>query len=273
MHRGGLMRTRRAFLATGLGLLIVSAGQRARAVGVEAEGAVYGGQTSGGWICGPVGTAHYAGVGTQVTVTQRERADPAGRGFVVDFAGGGEHTAVTAVQPCSGESCADAKSAELPDRLMLGGRVRGGYEWRYVGVEGGLGVYQGWANNQATDPPLGTFSPALQLYPDLSVSFGKLHRIYGIVGFGTPLVTQLLRPGLYGGFGVAGEAGFGLDFYGGVFRQGPAPLDAAGARFDLVGRAPIPGTKNLYLRAGGSLGSPENGPLDWEGSLGLSAGY
>jgi hypothetical protein len=265
------MRPRRALLTTGLGLLILSAAHRAHAVGVEAEGAVYGGQTSGGWICGPVGTAHYAGAGTQVTVTQRERSDPAGRGFVTDAALGGEHTSVT-VRGCT-DACTNVKDGELPDRLMLGGRVRGGYEWRYVGFEAGLGLLQGWDDDHQPGISRSTFIPALQLYPDLSISFGKLHRIYGILGFGSPLVTQLLRPGLYGGVGIASEAGFGVDLYGGVFRQGPGTLDSVGPRGDLVGRVPIPGTRSLYLRLGGSVGSPDNGPLDWEGSVGLSAGY
>jgi len=258
------MRTRRVFLAAGVGLLILSAGHRAQAVGVEAEGAVYGGQTSGGWICGPMGTAHYGGVGSQVTVSQRERSADQGRGFLGDAAIGGEATSVT-ITSCSSETCARPADA-TPDRLMLGGRLRTGYEGRYVGFELGGGIYQGWAN--ATDT-----TPALTLYPDLSISFGKLHRIYGIVGFGTPLVTQLLRPGLYGGFGVASEAGLGVDLYGGLFRQGPSSLDAIGPRVDLVGRAPIPWTEKLYLRLGGSVGSPQNAPLDWEGSLGLVAGY
>ncbi len=272
MQREEGMRTRRLFLASGVVLLIVSAGHRARAVGVEAEGAVYGGQTSGGWICGPMGTAHYAGVGTQVTVTQRERSPDQGRGFIADAAVGGEPTSVKLLS-CSSDTCATTSGNELPDRLMLGGRLRGGYEWRYIGFEAGLGVYEGWAMTSEPNSMPPVFNQALDLYPDLSISFGKLHRIYGIVGFGTPLVTQLMRPGLYGGVGVASEAGLGLDFYGGYFRQGPAMADSAGPRFDLVGRAPIPFTKKLYLRLGGSVGVPQEGPLDYEGLVGLAAGY
>jgi hypothetical protein len=274
MHARHAMRTRRAFLATGLGLLIFSAGHRARAVGVEAEGAVYGGQTSGGWICGPVGTAHYGGVGTELTVTQRERSPNEGRGLVGDVAVGGESTTVTPLS-CSSQTCTSVTPDQLPPKLMLGGRVRGGYEWRYVGFEVGLGVFQGWGITLEPNsmPPL--FNQATDFYPDLSISFGKLHYLYGVLGYGSPLVTQLLRPGLYGGFGIASASGFGADLHAGYFRQGPGMFDSGGPRADLVGRAPIPGTQNLYLRLGGSVGSPtpNTAPLDWEGSLGLSAGY
>ncbi len=257
------MRTRRAFLATGLGLLICSAGQRAQAVGVEAEGAAYGGRTSGGWICGPMGTAHYGGVGTQVTVSQHERSEDQGRGFMGDAAVAGEATSVT-ITSCDSSTCAPAGAT--PDRLMLGGRLRTGWEGRYFGFELGGGVYQGWG--AATDT-----RPALSVYPDLALSFGWLHHVYGLLGVGTPLVTELLHPGAYAGIGAATKENLGVELYGGVFRQGPASFDSVGPRFDLVGRAPIPFTQNLYLRLGGSVGLPSNAPLDWEGSLGLAAGY
>src|SRR6185437_10145324 len=195
------MRTRRVFLVTGLGLMVLSAGRRARAIGVESEGAVYGGQTSGGWLCGPVGTARYAGAGMQVGVSQRERSDPAGRGFLGDVAGAGEHTDVTLLS-CGNEGCVDEKEQPRLDRLMLGGRIRGGYEGRYGRLELGVGVFQGWAYDSGQGKNA-RFDLSTGGYPDISVAFGKLRRIYGIVGLGTPLVTEILRPGLYGGAGLA----------------------------------------------------------------------
>ena len=208
------MRTRRVLLVTGLGLMIVSAGRRARAVGVESEGAVYGGQTSGSWICGPVGTAHYGGAGVQVGVSQRERSDPEGRGFLGDVAAGGERENV-ALLSCSSGGCTEEKEGSQLNRLMLGGRVRGGYEGRYYRVEAGLGAYQGWGYDNVGGP-VQHFTLSTQVYPNLSVAFGKLRRIYGVVGFGTPLVTEILKPGIYGAVGVAGAEGFGVELYGGA---------------------------------------------------------
>jgi hypothetical protein len=265
------MRTRRVFLVTGLGLMVLSAGRRARAVGVESEGAVYGGQTSGGWICGPVGTARYAGAGVQVGVSQRERSDPAGRGFLGDVAGAGERMDVSLLS-CREGGCTEDRGLPQLDRLMFGGRVRGGYEWRYARVEAGLGAYQGWEYDKGASVS-DAFYLSTRLYPDVSVAFGKLRRIYGVIGFGTPLVTELLRPGFYGGVGLTGTEGFGVELYGGEFRQGPGAFDDGGPRVDLVTRAPIPGTSNLYLRLGSSVGAPDRGPTDWELSLGLAAGY
>jgi hypothetical protein len=256
-------------LLVGLTGLIFSAGRRVQAIGsVEAEDAMYGGRTSGGWACGPTGTVRYGGVGAQVTLGARDRNSPKGRGTIVKVAAAGERQSFEVAHLCSGPCDAPSQNVVNPS-LLLGARVRAGYAWRYVGVEGGAGVYQAWKRPSAT-------TPSLALYPDVELSFGRLHRLYGVVGLGSPLVTTVLRPGLYAGAGIAGASGLGLDLRTGIFRAGPAVFEWAGYRLDLVGRIPISRADKLSLRLGGSMSVPRLpnvGPLDFEGSVGLAAGY
>jgi hypothetical protein len=245
----------------------ISAVRRARAVGVEAEGAMYGGQNSGGWLCGPMGSVRYGGVGSQITVSQRDRSAPEGQGPMLNVGFGAERDAVrlTNVTNCKQDCAVSPLLAQ--GSLLLGGRARLGWGYEHVSVQAGAGLYQTY------DGPLGV-KPGLSIYPDGEIAFGKLNRIYGLLGAGSSEVTTFLRPGAYAGLGVGSAAGLGLELHGGYFVQGPV-LGTAGAHLDLVGRAPIPFTKRLHVRLGGSLGRPDvaPAPLDWEGSVGLACGY
>ena len=68
------MRRRRALLTLGFGLLLASAGRYVGAAdqSISAEGDLHAGTSTGGWICGPLAQARYAGGGAQV--------HPVGRG-------------------------------------------------------------------------------------------------------------------------------------------------------------------------------------------------
>jgi hypothetical protein len=260
------MKTRRILLATGLGLLIFSAGHRVRAnVGVQAESAAYGGETSGGWVCGPSATLKYGGVGSSVTVSQREADAPQGRGAMVNVAVAGERQADQLIQ---GPSCVEnsCSSALPPAGLLLGGRARAGYEWRYVDILGGLGLYQGYNSNTDT-------KPSLEAYPDIEMHAGSLQSAYFVFGGGASTVTTLLRPGLYTGGSFTSKEGFGLDVRGGIYRMGPSLLDNIGPRGDLGVRTPFPFVDELKLRFGGALGwsGVAGAPTDFEASLGVLA--
>ncbi|HZF53788.1 MAG TPA: hypothetical protein VE093_34325 [Polyangiaceae bacterium] len=241
--------------------MVLSAAQRSGAGATgEVEGTVYGGETSGAWICGPTGTMRYGGMGVSAKVAQREASPEEGKGATGSVSVGAEGQAIRAI---------DLPDDRLPpDSLMVGAQARAGYRWRWVGVEGGAGVYEGYDDSDSTNS-------SILLYPSVEVTVGPGDSAYGVIGVGSPGATTLLRPGAYLGGGYLSKSGFGLDLRTGLFRQGPAALDMIGYRLDLVGRGPIPGTEKMWLRIGGSVGAHEKSalPIDFEGSLGLVVGY
>lgn len=259
------MKPRRALLATGLGLLCLTGAHRVRATThAEIEAAGYGGESSGGWICGPTGRVAYGGLGVQAKISTRERHDEEGEGTVVILGASGERQTTTV--RCSSECSAD-RGVTPPPHAMLGGHARAGYRWRYFGLEGGAGVYQGWDEN--TD-----HAPSVAAYPELEFRGGKSGdlAVQGVLGFGSPVVTTIQRPGLYGGVTVDKKDLLGVDFRTGIFRQGPAVLDSAGWRADLVGRVTL--VPSLELRGGGAVGFHENDDApDVEGSAGLAVSF
>ena len=257
------MRGRRLFLAAGVGLLVLSAAQRSGAkVKGEVEATGYAGATSGGWICGPLGTMRYGGIAISGSISKREATPEEGEGGTATVAVGAEWQSVRVISP-------PFKGAP-PDSLMFGAQATAGYRWRGVSLEGGSGLYEGYRS--AT--PLGAESRVLP-YPTVELVIGPRDTAYGVFGVGSPLSTTLLRPGIYLGGGFLSYSGFGVDVRTGMFRQGPGALDALGYRLDLVGRGPIPGTEKVWLRLGGSVGGHEDEatPVDYEGSIGVMVGY
>jgi hypothetical protein len=203
----------------------------------------------------------YGGMGVSARVTQREASSERGQGATGTVAVGAEWQAIRVISPPFEEGAP-------PDNSMFGAQARGGYRWRWVGVEGGAGIYQGYGSQASR-------YPEIRLYPSVEVVIGRQDLAYGVVGAGSPVATTLLRPGAYVGGGYVSESGFGVDLRTGFFRQGPGVLDSIGPRLDLVGRGPIPGTEKMWLRLGGSVGGHEESatPIDFEGSLGLVVGY
>lgn len=255
------MDARRRLLAAGFGLLCLTGAHRVRATPhAEIEAAGYGGETRGGWICGPMGRVAYGGLGVQAKISTRERNDEEGEGTVVILGASGERQTTTV--RCSSECSAD-RAVAPPPHVMLGGHARAGYRWRYFGVEGGAGVYQGWDDNTDRRPSVGA-------YPELELRGGKSgdFAIQGVLGFGSPIVTTIQRPGLYGGVTVDKKHLLGVDLRTGMFRRGPDVLGSAGWRGDLVGRVTL--VPPLELRGGGAVGFHANDDtLDFEGSGGL----
>ncbi len=260
------MKAKRIFLATGLGLLIFSAGHKVGAGGtadVEVDG--YGGRTSGGWICGPMAGVKYGGGAGQVTFAQRDvqtpEGDREGQGTVVTLGAAVEvdDVSFTVTDPTGTPRDGFITAA------LAGGQVKAGYRWRWIGIEGGLGLFQGIPSVYAESPE---FAP----YPSVELSFGLRGKAYGVVGGGSPLATSFLRPGVYtgGGFVLANKMAF--DLRAGIYRQGASVLDTVGPRIDISGRGPLSDT--LSLRLGANVGFHDQGePLDFEGSAGLIWGY
>ena len=102
------MTFRRAILCAGLGLLTVSAARHVNAATGEVSATGYGGESTGGWICGPVGPMRYGGAAVDV---------PAGRG-ARDREGAAHGRAV---QPGggSGRERGDDGSLDQHDELRL----------------------------------------------------------------------------------------------------------------------------------------------------------
>jgi hypothetical protein len=263
MRAGIDMNTRRIVLATGLGLFMLSGATRVRAApSGEVESTAYGGESTGGWICGPAGTVKYGGAAANVRVAQREATAPPGRGFSALVGGAAEAQALT-VASCSSAECERRPTA--PDRLMLGTHGRVGWDNRYFGLDLGAGLYQAYRDESS-------HSPTIAAYPELELRGGRGgdFAVWGVAGVGSPLVTTIERPGVYSGVSLTLPSALGVDFRAGVYRRGPAILDSVGLRGDLVGRIPL--TERIQLRLGAALAEPSvTDRIDGEGSIGLAA--
>lgn len=257
------MNTRRIVLATGLGLFLVSGASRVRAApSGEVESTAYGGESTGGWICGPAGTVKYGGAAANVRIAEREAKAPEGRGFSAAVGGAAEAQSV-ALEPCSAAECAERRAT--PPRMMLGTRGRVGWDGRYFGLDLGAGLYQAYRDETSR-------SPTIAAYPELELRGGRGgdFAVWGVAGVGSPLVTTIERPGVYSGVSLTLPSALGLDLRAGVYRRGPAILDSVGLRGDLVGRVPL--TERIQLRLGAALAEPSVADrVDGEGSIGLAA--
>lgn len=258
------MKTKRIFLATGLALLIFSAAHRVGAGvtgDVEVDG--YGGQTTGGWICGPMARVKYGGGAVQASIVQRGVRTPEGenegQGTVVTIGGAAEGETIELINDSTPPSLAS------PGRPILGGQIRAGYRWKWIGIEGGAGMFQGWDSPTAE-------SPVVLPYPSVELSVGPRGKGYGVFGGGAPFATSIMRPGLYTGGGFVLDNKMAFDLRAGLYRQGPSRLDAIGPRIDVAGRGPI--ADFISLRLGANIGFPEHSESpDFEGSAGLIFDY
>jgi hypothetical protein len=225
---------------------------RARDTKVDLETAAYGGSTTGGWTCGPTGTARYAGVGLNATFSEHGRLDPDGAGFLATV-GAGVEREVVEIEPC----CTGQPAALSGMHARLGG---GG---RSFGLEAGVLAYQGWSSPSLT-------APGWSVWPELKIIAGP-PAVHGVVGFGSDLPTSLRRPAvLYGGVGGTYEWG-GFDVRAGLSRAGPSLVDDFAGRLDAVTRLRI--AEDVLLAPGVAVQVPDKGStLGWEGSLAVHLG-
>jgi hypothetical protein len=249
----------------GAGGLVVSASPLVIARDIEAEGAVYGGSTTGQWICGPIGRARYAGAAGIARFSEHSVHSKTGPGWTARLGAGAEaeSTQIVPMDDGCGRSCNHAP----PDRLLAGGSIRGGYRGRYFGIETGAAAYQGWANS-------GSRTPEVAPFPELELSFGKPDGGRGFLGFGTPWVTSQRRPALfYAGGAVRLDSRYELVFGTGFFRAGPATFEATAFRVDGQFRARL--SDRLELRAGNafSLDSDYGEEPGFESSLSLATEF
>jgi hypothetical protein len=260
-----VMRNRRGVLVVGVSLLVWSAAERSSAGSdQEIESAVYGGQSSGGWMCGPSATVRYGGAALGARVAERPRSSPEGAGF---------HAAVAAAVEGQvnvrdrGSGDPDTGDGRLPpDRLLGAAHVRGGLSTPYTRIEGGAGAFQGWSSSSSSEP-------VLVPHPALELAAGLLRTWEIAVGYGAPLFTSLHRPGLYFGAGLR-LTPIEVVVRAGMYRRGPAPVGTFGERLDVGAALPVPGQERLRLRAGVALGAEgDAGRLDGDGSLGALVAF
>lgn len=253
--------TRRSFLALGCLAIAFTAPHRTRAA-TEAEAAGYAGTTAGGWVCGPVGRANYAGVGARVRVSEN-KARHGGGGGLVELGGAAEHESVEIIR-CEDDPC----ERPPPDRTHLGGHLRAGYMGPFsktgpsFGVEGGATLFQAWEDESDT-------TPALAWFPDVELAYRPRSEVVKVVlGVGSPSVTHYRRPGAYGGTDVSAGP-VDVQLRAGAFRAGPATADA---EFRADGAVVVPVAGPLSIRAGGSLMTGGDGAeAGGEGQLGVRA--
>jgi len=251
------MSTRRLVLA-GLATGIAATAPTRVAASTEVEAAGYGGTTAGGWVCGPVGRANYAGVGARVRVSEHGPSH-IGEGFLGELAGSVERESMTIVS-CEKALVCPKGTRENP---MYAGHLRAGYAWETLGVEAGATVYQ--AYDKPADP-----APTTAVVPDAEISYGSPDIVRGVLGLGSPTVTTLRRPGAYLGVDVpAGRCE--IEARAGAFRAGPAlqksfTADAFSARGDVAVYVPL--SAPLSLRLGGSVSGNPDG-VGAEGSAGI----
>jgi hypothetical protein len=256
------MGRRRVVLLGGLALLVATA-VRPVYGDTELEATEYAGSTTGGWTCGPVGRAKYAGVGAELKTSVRPRSHENGRGWSGTIGAGVEYERVTVTKcdpPCSVCRCQEGSP---PNRVMAGLGLRGGYHMRWFGLELGMLLYEGWREPDDTQP-------AIAAFPQLELSVGPQDVLCGVVGIGSPLATTYRRPGLlYGGFDVTMYQPHTLQLRAGLHRTGPSVFDSNGFRLDGAWRFAV--TESLRLRVGGSLGTggKRSNDTDYEGSFGL----
>jgi hypothetical protein len=256
------MSARRIVLTIGWLTLVVTAAQPVLAVNTELEANAYDGVTTGGWTCGPLARARYGGLGATVRVAQRTASDSHGEGWNARATAAGEYETSRVVDPRCENDCEASDWVTPPSRLLVGLAARGGYRWKWFGLEAGPQAYQGWHKN--TDS-----TPEIKLVPDFAFRFGPQHRIEILAGYGSPGVTTARRPSGYLGAEIAVGQGHRVGAWGGVSRRGPSTLDDLGSRFDASWRAPI--SETVFLRSGGSLGLKDSTVRSGEVSLGVGA--
>ncbi len=257
------MTIRRTVLCFAVALLVASAARRSSAGTGELDAAVYGGSTAGGWVCGPVGRANYAGVGANVRVQQRAADERQGEGWAGTVGAGVEHERVE-ITNCGEKPCDPEKEIAPAPATLPGGHASAGHQWQHFGVQLGAMAWRGWDENDDEDPKWRAF-------PELELSAGRRDRTHVIGGVGMPLPTMQRRPGIYGGVRLGRPGDVRVTAMAGAFRLGPSLGGEAGPRADVVVHLPV--GEKVAVNAGGSVSGTERGGAGAEASLGASAAF
>lgn len=253
----GARDARRVVLATGVAAVLASTAVAQPRVGGEVAVGGYGGSVSGYTAplgCASAGIARgtIGGAAMRARVRVREHPGPGSdKGFVVEVQGGVEHRAHTAARG------GGVSTPSIPeDGALLGGALTVGYDWRWIGLHGGVlarevvgpatEVCWAGASMPCVLPPRYA-NVAVHAFPQGVFRFGRLDRVYGEVGVGAHDPALVLRPWAYHGLHVALAPGAEL-----ALRVGAqwTFADNVPLRFDLAATIPLGRRFGLGLGAG-----------------------
>jgi len=231
---------------------------------LEAEVVEYAGQSTGGWACGPVGRARYAGLGARIRYSERAVDDPTGSGLTGIVGAAVEHERVELVDRRYCGLLKECRAYERdPENLVLGGvGATVGDNMRYFGAHFGAQAFGARSRPNSREA-------SVMIVPQLELRVGPEHFAWGTLGFGSPMVTTYRRFGAYVGGGLRLGA-HQLEGQLGGFRAGPSMSDDFQTRLNLAWKFPLKGL--LGPRIGFSIAEPGGPalPLDWEATVGLA---
>jgi hypothetical protein len=218
---------------------VIALASTARQAGgsTEVEAVGHAGSTAGGWLCGPVARANYAGGAARLRQGQRPRNHRHGGGFALTATGAVEHEALSVVSCDEGEG----ECPLPPDRLMKGASIEASHHGRLGGATLGLGAYEAWQS-------AGHRTPALAVYPELELDLRIGPPVRGVIGFGSSVVTTIRRPGAYLGADLLLRP-LTLELRAGAHRAGPAVFQTLGMRLDGVAALALSDAFDLRLGA------------------------
>lgn len=225
----------------------------------EVEIVVAAGEASGvtGFGCHSTQTrVRYVAGAVEVRHARRPIGDPRGAGFTA--LGGG----VVGV----GEEIVLDEPPGSPGRTLdvgtVGAHLRFGYHWRWVGVEGGVGVLaQAWHERSFSGDKW------ILPYPDIRLSVGPRDRLHAFVGMGNSQPSSMGFGWPYGGVGYVPSSHLRL--------EGRFAIELMQATTQLRGDLTVffRVAPHWSFRAGGGIGHSLDAyrvdPLAGEGNLGV----
>ena len=162
------------------------------------------------------------------------------RSGITITAGAAVETTRFSLHECTGD-CAGFRPDQFPTRRLLGGGyLRLGNDWRYVGLHAG-----GLVMPQFLERP-GSFSWDLPI-PDVYLRFGRLDGFYVDIGHHRPITV--FHPGFHLGLNYVPAPNWLISLHGTIGLR--LSDDNVGARTDLELRTPI--TDSVIVGLGGSV--------------------
>ncbi|MDB4928520.1 MAG: hypothetical protein JWM10_1004 [Myxococcaceae bacterium] len=237
----------RVALVAGVAAAFTSRGEAQQGVAVDVEASPYGGSTSGrlppSGVCAyspRVGTA-FGGLGARARVRLMDDGNDRHHGLAVTAQAAVEAQSHTLLAPGS-----DGQVNIPRDQAMAGGSLAVGYDWRYVGLQLGVGARE-YHDNPDSPCTTATGAPSCiraaqytstraLFYPDVALRVGRAAGFHVDAGFGAYTPAVLLRPAGFMSLGYATNAGHELAIRCSAQAVGSGDFSP---RIDLSGAWPI----------------------------------
>lgn len=246
---------------------------------VDVEVSPYGGASSGelpgGGVCAfaPSVATSFGGVGGRVRVRRRAEADDPTTGWSASVQGAVEYQSHTLRREGS-----SGERTPPPNQTMLGGSLRLGGDWRYVGFHAGVGVSEAVGQPEYPCSPsssstacgaAATYPRTVpRVFPDVGIRFGRSDGWHGVFLVGVPNLATFMRPGVHGGAGYTSRDGHEFAARLGLQSNYSQVIfsNSTALRFDVSGVWPV----GRYVGIGGGFAFlTGDDRLDWDlrGSL------